>query len=630
MTKRNKILSLLLYVLIVAAVLLLVFSVLSRDTTPRVSYSQMRELFLNEQVESFEWKNGLLTLQLNRPLDGAVKVAHELADYRTFREDMDPTINALQQKGVLKSFNYVPVSETPWFLQLLPYVLLIGLMLVFMYLMLSRAAGGGGSGMVKFSRANIRVGTGDRRYRFDDVAGADEEKAELEEIVDFLRNPDKYRAIGAKIPRGVLLSGSPGTGKTLLAKAVAGEANVQFLSISGSDFLELYVGVGASRVRDLFEQAKRVAPAIVFIDEIDAVGRRRGAGLGGGNDEREQTLNQLLVEMDGFAPNDGVIVMAATNRPDVLDPALLRPGRFDRRIYVSMPDAKGREAILRVHARNKKLAEDVDLRTLANATAGFTGADLENLLNEAALLSVRRDEQFIRMATVEEAILKVVAGPEKRSRTQLARDLRVTAYHEAGHAVASYHLPTQDPVSQITIVPRGNALGMTISFPEQDRTHYTRNEMRESLVMLLGGRVAEALEFDDVSSGASNDLQRASRIAYNMVARYGMSERLGAVSYDDGDEIFVGRDYERMRSYSERVAGEIDAERKRLIDAAYAECEDLLRGDYDKLRQVAEYLIAHETMSRSQFEAVMRGEPVPGQAEPLLHEQTSETPHDGE
>ena len=453
------------------------------------------------------------------------------------------------------------------------------------------------------------------KVKFSDVAGVDEAVEELREIRDFLAEPERFQKMGAKIPRGVLLVGPPGTGKTLLAKAVAGEAGVPFFSISGSDFVEMFVGVGASRVRDLFKQAKAASPSIIFIDEIDAVGRQRGAGLGGGHDEREQTLNQLLVEMDGFGSNEGVIVMAATNRQDILDPALLRPGRFDRQIYVNPPDVKGREAILHVHARNKRLGEDVDLKTVAQATGGFTGADLENLLNEAALAAAKQNLPVITMQTMEEAIMKVIAGPQKRSLVLLERDRRITAFHEAGHAIAAYRQPTQEPVQQITIVPRGNALGLTVQLPEEERQHQTRNQMREEIVTLLGGRVAEQLIFDDISTGASSDLQRASRLAHDMIARFGMSDRLGAVSFDQGGEIFVGRSYERTKAYSEQTGAIIDDEMKRAVDAAYRRCEEILRADDEKLREVAEFLLAHETMTRSQFEACMKGEPIPVQRE---------------
>ena len=606
--------SILIYIILFAAALILLLGLFGGDSLPEVDYAEMRSLFLNGEVSSFEWDDGVLTMELKKDNSlGLEKVCHELADLDMFREDLHEVYEQQYADGTLKDYNFEPLEPTPWYLQILPYVLILVVTIAVMFFLTARA--NGGNGAMKFGKANIRVGPGENKVTFADVAGAEEEKAELEEIVDFLRNPQKYRAIGAKIPKGVLLVGPPGTGKTLIAKAVAGEANVQFLSISGSDFVELYVGVGASRVRDLFEQAKKGAPSIIFIDEIDAVGRRRGAGLGGGHDEREQTLNQLLVEMDGFGSNEGVIVMAATNRQDILDPALLRPGRFDRQIYVSAPDVKGREEILKVHARNKALADDVDLKVIARATGGFTGADLANLLNEAALTAARDNCPVITMAALESSILKVIAGPEKRSRVNLERDRRITAFHEAGHAIAMYFLPTQDPVHRITIVPRGKALGMTISLPEEDTNHMTRNEMRENIVSLLGGRVAEALEFGDITTGASNDLQRASRLAHDMIAKYGMSERIGAVSYDNGDEIFVGRDYERTKSYSERTGAEIDAEMKRVIDEAYARCETILKENYEKLKEVAAFLLEHESMSRRQFEACMKDEPIPETAE---------------
>ena len=596
------------------AAMFLLTSMFGDENYKEIGYSEMRELFLEEKVESFEWEDGVLTLKLNTPdAEGDTTVQHELASVDIFVDDLSGVYERQAKEGIIKSYNFVPVKATPWYLQMLPYLIISVILLGAVYFLMARA--NGGNGAMKFGKANIRVGSGEKKVTFADVAGADEEKAELEEIVDFLRNPQKYRAIGAKIPKGVLLVGPPGTGKTLIAKAVAGEAGVQFLSISGSDFVELYVGVGASRVRDLFEQEKKGAPSIVFIDEIDAVGRRRGAGLGGGHDEREQTLNQLLVEMDGFGSNEGVIVMAATNRQDILDPALLRPGRFDRQIYVNAPDIKGREEVLRVHARDKQLAEDVDLKVIARATSGFTGADLANLLNEAALASARQGCPVITMQTLEESILKVIAGPEKKSRVRLQQELKTTAYHEAGHAIAMYFLPTQDPVHQITIIPRGKTLGMTISLPDHDRSNMTRNQMREEIVTLLGGRVAEQIVFDDISTGASNDLQRATRLAHDMIAKYGMSDAIGAVSYDNGDEIFVGRDYERTKSYSEQTAGAIDAEMKKVVDAAYARCEQILQENAEKLQAVAEFLLAHETMSRKQFEACMQGAVIPETAE---------------
>ena len=615
MKNRSRLLTVLLYIVVFAVAVVLISEVFFRDDTAYVNYSTVCEQFRSENVRSFEYDNGVLTLELRKPYQNeAYSVSHKLADLGLFYEDLGTLIAEQQESGVLQSYNYVPMRQTPWYVRMLPEMLLSVIMIALVYMVLMRNSGG----MMKFGHANARVGSGRDKVMFSDVAGADEEKAELQEIVDFLRDPAKYRRIGARIPKGVLLVGPPGTGKTLLARAVAGEANVQFLSISGSDFVELYVGIGASRVRDLFEQAKRSAPAIIFIDEIDAVGRRRGAGMGGGHDEREQTLNQLLVEMDGFGSNDGVIVMAATNRRDILDPALLRPGRFDRQIYVNVPDVGGREAILRVHARDKQLSDDVDLRTVARATAGFTGADLENLLNEAALISARKNLPVITMQTMEDAVLKVIAGPEKRSLVNIERDRRITAIHEAGHAVAAYFLSTQEPVHQITIVPRGNALGLTISLPDQDTLHTTRNEMRDRIVVLLGGRVAEQLEFDDISTGASNDLQRATKLAHDMIAKYGMNERIGAVAYDDDSEIFVGRDYERTRSYSEQTAAEIDAEVRKTVDQAYAHCTQILTEHHEKLQEIAQWLLEHETRSRSQFEACMQALPSPEKQEGLL------------
>ena len=623
--------NILIYLILLLAAIVLCVTFFGSTNIPELSYSEMRSQFMEENVKSFQWKKGILTMELHKATeDGDTKVCHKLADVNMFYEDMGRLYKQQKDEGIIEKFEFVPVKQTSWFVAMLPYLLMSAGLIFFLYIIMRRT--GDGNGAPKFGKANVRVGSGEKKVTFADVAGATEEKAELQEIVDFLRNPEKYRALGARIPKGVLLVGPPGTGKTLIAKAVAGEADVQFLSISGSDFVELYVGVGASRVRDLFDQAKKGAPTIVFIDEIDAVGRHRGSGMGGGHDEREQTLNQLLVEMDGFGSNDGVIVMAATNRRDILDPALLRPGRFDRQIYVSRPDAKGREEILRVHAKDKMLSDDVDLKTIARATGGFTGADLSNLLNEAALKAARDNVPAINMEILESSILKVIAGPEKRSHVQRKRDLRITAYHEAGHAIAMYHLPTHDPVQQITIVPRGNALGLTVSVPDEDSNHWTRNEMRECIVSLLGGRVAEALEFNDISSGASNDLQRASSIARDMVVKYGMSERLGAVSYDEGDEIFVGRNYERTKSYSEATGSRIDEEMKRIIDEAYSCCENILKENYDKLREVAEFLLANETMSRKQFEACMKGEFVPTQAESFFEgagekQDTSEENH---
>ena len=563
----------------------------------------------NEQVESFVIKDGVLTMKLREPYEDSDEVEHELASFSVFHEDLWDLIQQQRAEGIISYYQLDPPSETPWILTVLPYILMGLLFLVLWFFLMNRANGGAGGGMARFSRASTRIGTGPGQpVTFDDVAGADEEKAELQELVDFLRDPKKFSSLGARIPKGVLLVGPPGTGKTLLAKAVAGEAGVGFLSISGSDFVELYVGVGASRVRDLFDQAKKNSPAIVFIDEIDAVGRQRGTGLGGGHDEREQTLNQLLVEMDGFAANEGVVVLAATNRADVLDPALLRPGRFDRQIYVGLPDIRGREEILKVHAKGKPLAEDADLRKLAQGTAGFTGADLENLINEAALLAGRKHQRFITMEDLQAAEIKVIAGPEKRSRVIPEHERRLTAWHEAGHAVVMHALPDQDPVSQITIVPRGRAGGMTISLPEEDRAYLSKRYMEDQIVALLGGRVAEKLCLGDISTGASNDIQRASAIARKMVASYGMSDQLGTVAYDSGhDEVFIGRTMGQSRSYSEAVAAQIDEEVKSVVGSAYRRCEELLRERRSQLDAVAAYLLEHETMEREAFLAVVDG-----------------------
>jgi len=591
------------------AVLLAVFALINYLTRPREaepSYAEIKALFEQEKVEAFTLADTTLTLTLRNEGEGQKKVTKDIYDFDLFYEDLNDLIVAQHAAGIIKDYDYHADHSTNYLALILPYVVaVIGLFAIW-YLLSSRAVGGGGGELSRFGSAAVRHGSDSKRTAtFADVAGADEEKEELQEIVDFLREPEKFIDLGARIPKGVLLVGPPGTGKTLLARAVAGEAEVEFLSISGSDFVEMYVGVGAKRVRDLFEQAKKVAPAIVFIDEIDAVGRQRGTGLGGGHDEREQTLNQLLVEMDGFGTNEGVVVMAATNRADILDPALLRPGRFDRQVYVGLPDIKGREEILRIHTRNKPLAEDVDLRQVARGTAGFTGADLENLANEAALLSARRDKKFIGKAEFAEAEIKVIAGPEKKSRVVTPHERRLTAYHEAGHAVVMRALPTQDPVHQITIVPRGQAGGMTIALPEEDRSYQSKRYMEEQIVSLLGGRVAEAMMLGDVSTGASNDIQRASRIARRMVTVYGMSEKLGAVSFETGhDEIFIGREMARSKSYSEEVAAQIDAEVKRIIDAAYSRCEDILTRDREHLVALAELLLKNETVSAEEFEAV--------------------------
>ena len=598
--------------LALALIFALAAGVFSLHSTPAgIPYSEVLDQFRNEKVSSFTLEGSTLTLRL-RGENGAEKsVTASIGDTELFHKDLDELIADQYASGVLTSYNYLPAPGTPWYRAALPYVV-VGVILLVVFFVLMGRANGGPSAMAQFTRANAHFGlSGKEKVTFADVAGADEEKAELQQIVDFLRNPKRFYDMGAHVPKGVLLVGPPGTGKTLLARAVAGEAGVSFLSISGSDFVELYVGVGASRVRDLFEQAKRVSPSIVFIDEIDAVGRQRGAGLGGGHDEREQTLNQLLVEMDGFGKNEGVIVMAATNRKDILDPALLRPGRFDRQIYVGTPDWRGREDILKIHAKDKPLADNVDLSAIAKATAGFTGADLENLMNESALLATERNRCAITMKDMEDAMIKVIAGPEKRSRVVPQHERKLTAYHEAGHAVTMYHLPTQDPVHQITIIPRGTAGGMTISLPTDDTSYLSRNEMYETIVSFLGGRVAEQLKLDDISTGASNDIQRATGIARDMVSRYGMSSRLGPVSYASDDEVFIGRSYEKTKSYSERIAGDIDDEVHAILQKAYEQCAALLRAHDAELCRVADFLMAHGTMSRVQFEAAMQARPIP-------------------
>ena len=576
---------------------------------PQVDYAQARQLFVQEKVQRFTVRGNTLTLELREELKGSKTVSHELYDFQLFQDDLMPLVLAQSDKGIIEDYDFYQDHSVNWLATLGPTlitVLCIGLFWYFFILRPQQMAGGGQDRMAKFGSARIRtLSESDRSIGFRSVAGADEEKEELSEIVDFLRDPEKYSALGARIPKGVLLVGPPGTGKTLLAKAVANEAGVAFLSISGSDFMELYVGVGASRVRDLFSQAKKQSPAIVFIDEIDAVGRQRGTGLGGGHDEREQTLNQLLVEMDGFGRNEGVVVLAATNRADVLDPALLRPGRFDRQVYVGLPDIRGREEILKIHAKDKPLAEDVDLADIARGTPGFTGADLENLLNEAALLAARKNAPYLSMEDIRAAEIKVIAGPEKHSRIIPQHERELTAYHEAGHAIVMHSLPNHDPVSQISIVPRGQAGGMTISLPEEDRSYLSKRYLEDEITALLGGRVAEELVLGDISTGASNDIQRASSLAHKMVATYGMSEKLGPVCFDSGSgEVFIGRTMSQSRSYSETVAAEIDAEVQAIIAESRGRCEAILTEQRDKLEAVAQYLLAHETMERADFLAV--------------------------
>ena len=578
-----------------------------RPKEPEISYAEVVQLFEQEKVKSFTVQDTTLTLKLREAVDGKTELRKELYDFDLFYDDLNDLVVEQKAAGILEDYNY-SANHSPNYLAIaLPYVIAVAGLFAIWYFFSMRASGSGNDRMAKFGNATFRHGSESaRKTTFADVAGADEEKEELAEIVDFLRDPQRFVELGARIPKGVLLVGPPGTGKTLLARAVAGEAGVEFLSISGSDFVEMYVGVGASRVRDLFEQAKKAAPCIIFIDEIDAVGRQRGTGLGGGHDEREQTLNQLLVEMDGFGTNDGVVVLAATNRADILDPALLRPSRFDRQIYVGYPDIKGREDVLKIHTANKPLAEDVDLAKVARGTAGFTGADLENLSNEAALLCARRGDQFITMADFEEAEIKVLAGPEKRSRVVPEHERKLTAYHEAGHAVVMHALPTHEPVHRITIVPRGHAGGMTISLPDEDHSYQSKRYMEEQIVSLLGGRAAEKLMLGDISTGASNDIERASHIARKMVTAYGMSEKLGSIAFESGhDEVFIGKTMGQTRSYSEKTAAEIDEEVKAIIDRAYARCEEILTARREALTVVAEYLLAHETMTGEEFERMV-------------------------
>ena len=629
---RNRTRDLGFYVIMIVIFLAVILSFTNDTQNKELKYSDLVELFTEERVQSFEVKGSQITMKVRTETsdktdtdktdsestvdsllksatpnkDGTVTLRCRVYSFAVFYEDFSDLIWQQKLDGIIEEYNYTEGSTVSAVLvSLLPYVLIIGVSMAAWYFMMKRAGGGDmTNGIAKFSKARTRLGADEKSKKtFADVAGCDEEKEDLAEIVDFLRDPKAYTNMGARIPKGVLLVGPPGTGKTLLAKAVAGEAGVQFLSISGSDFVEMYVGVGAGRVRDLFEQAKKAAPAIVFIDEIDAVGRQRGSGLGGGHDEREQTLNQLLVEMDGFGSNEGVIVMAATNRADILDNALLRPGRFDRQIYVGLPDIRGREAILKIHARGKPLGDDVDLNSIAKGTPGFSGADLENLMNEAALLAVRRRHRFITMADVDEAVLKVQMGPEKKSRKMSDKARRLTAYHESGHAIAGKFLTHTDPVHYITIIPRGGAGGFTLFRPQEDLENFkSREELFDNIVMSLGGRMAEKLFLDDISTGASADIQQASSIARNMVMRYGMSDRLGPILYDSSDHsIFIGRDFGQTKSYSEETAAIIDEEVKRIFDEASKLCEKILTEHREDLIAIAEYLLVNETMEAEEF-----------------------------
>lgn len=592
--------------IVIFAVILLVVNMMYKPTTPVIDipFSGLIQQLENDNVESIVFMDNNVsgTLRDGTNFKSYIPDIVMLSDIYNKYLSEDVENNILVMEGE-------PVPITPWYIQALPTIAMLLLFVVFWFVFMQQSQGGGGK-VMSFGKSKARMHKDDpsKKITFDDVAGLDEEKEELKEIIDFLKNPKKFISLGARIPKGVLMVGPPGTGKTYLSKAAAGEAGVPFFSISGSDFVEMFVGVGASRVRDLFDQAKKNSPCIVFIDEIDAVGRRRGAGLGGGNDEREQTLNQLLVEMDGFGDNEGIIIIAATNRPDVLDPALLRPGRFDRQVHVGVPDIKGREAILKIHSRKKPLAEDVDLKVIARGTPGFTPADLENLMNEAALLSARYDLKEVSMDMIEEAITKVIAGPEKRSRVISEKEKRLTAYHEAGHAVVARMLPNTDPVHMVTIIPRGRAGGFTMILPKEDKHYMSKTEMEENLVHLLGGRVAEKLVLDDISTGASNDIERATKIARGMVTTYGMSDDLGPMTYGTNDEeVFIGRDWNRMRNYSEEVASKIDNEMRRIIDKSYNKAEELLKTNIDKLHKVAEALLEKETLDGKEFESLCAG-----------------------
>ena len=621
--KNRRFIPLIVYLVVLIAIFTWAKELLNKEVN-QIPYSEIVELFQQEQVRSFVVEDDLIELNLYTPYNGETTLVAALAEPEFFLQEMGQLLSEQKKAGVLEYYHFVPDEGFSPYELILPLVI-AGLVILFIWAIFMNRANNTNP-LSNFGKARTVLGVPEgKKVTFADVAGADEEKDELQEVVDFLRNPEKFTEIGARIPHGMLLVGPPGTGKTLLARAVAGEADVQFLSISGSDFVEMYVGVGASRVRDLFEQAKKIAPAIIFIDEIDAVGRKRGSGLGGGHDEKEQTLNQLLVEMDGFSRTEGIIVLAATNRPDILDPALLRPGRFDRQIHVGRPDVKGREEILKVHAKGKKLDASVNLKTVARSTAGFTGADLSNLLNEAAIMAARDNRPVLTMEDLNEALMKITAGPAKKSRVQTRKNLKETAIHEAGHAIAMYNLPTHDPVRHITIIPRGNSLGATWYLPVDDSANLTRNQMYEQIVSLLGGRVAEALFLGDISVGASNDIDRATKLARDMVARYGMCEKLGTVSYLDGGEVFIGRDYQTTKSYSEKVAGTIDDEVKALIDKAYDQCKQILTDNADKLHQVVDFLLEKESMTGEQFEALMKGQKVEDASSTALFDGFEET-----
>lgn len=634
MNQNNKFKGIFIYLAVIVLLVIGMVTMLQMSATPgeHTTYSKVISEFDNYNVSGYTLDLGSGELQYTLKSDNTKKYKYSVPNVSLFLQDTQGYRKAYNEKNPDSQLveDFYPVSDNSFLLSFLPYLLMVALMIGFTFVIMRQASGGGK--MSQFSKANARTQPSNGpKITFADVAGAEEEKEEMSEIVDFMKNPRKYQELGAKIPCGVLLLGPPGTGKTLLAKAVAGEANVPFFSISGSDFVEMFVGVGASRVRDLFDQAKKHTPSIIFIDEIDAVGRQRGTGLGGGHDEREQTLNQLLVEMDGFTDNQGVIVIAATNRRDILDPALLRPGRFDRQITVGYPDIKGREAILRVHTKNKKLAPDISLATIAKGTAGFTGADLANLVNEAALLAARNNRKAITQPDIEEATIKVVAGPEKKSKVVSEEEKRLTAFHEAGHAVCTFHCKTQDPVHQVSIIPRGMAGGYTMSLPEHDRSFRSKTQMEEEIIVLLGGRVAEKIVLDEISTGASNDIERATDLARSMITRYGFSEKLGPIVYGhDNSEVFLGRDYSQGRNYSENVAAEIDGEIRELIDTSYENAKQILLSHRDQLDKVAHYLMEHEKIDGDDFIKLMNGEPLDDNTAAPVSENSDTAPADCE
>ena len=632
--KKKKLRTVLIYVTVPLLIIGIVFYFASSSMqSEKTQYYQIIAKFEKGNVTEYSLNLSSGALEYKEKGSDAVK-NYTVPNVSIFIDDVHPLVsehNRANPETPIK-YDYERGGENSWLLNIMPTIILMVVLGVVMFIMVRRMGQSFNNETNKtlsFGKARIKNAKDEKRKaKFEDVAGADEEKEELAEIVDFLKDPTKFNDLGARIPKGVLLVGPPGTGKTLLARAVAGEADVPFFSISGSDFVEMYVGVGASRVRDLFDQAKKNSPSIIFIDEIDAVGRHRGAGMGGGHDEREQTLNQLLVEMDGFGANEGVIIIAATNRPDILDPALLRPGRFDRQITVNYPDLKGREAVLKVHAKGKPLAPDVDLGVIARSTAGFTGADLENLLNEAALLAARQNKKAITMREIEEATIKVVVGTEKKSHKMTDKEKKLTAYHEAGHAVATFNLESQDPVHEISIIPRGMAGGYTMSVPTEDKSYTTKTDMLDNIVTLLGGRVAEAIVLGDISTGASNDIQRATEIARGMITKYGMSDELGPISFTSGhNEVFLGRDYGQTRNYSENIASSIDAEINSIITGAYKRCEGILTTDIDKLHAVAQYLIEHEKMNGETFKSIMTGA---SQAEEQTSDVTAEATEETE